>query len=309
MSWSKPDEKSLNFNFKQVETFVWVARLQSFKRAAEQLHTTQPNISNRVAGLEAALDCKLFDRDAGSVRLTKHGQELLPQAIKVLQEAQEFQNLAVPNKHLPGTIRLGVTEMVVHSWLPAILQEVKLQLPNAIIEIVVDLSVNLEQLLIEDKLDIAIQNGPFKHNIKGHKQVAKVPFTWVASPSLKLSSQKLKTKELLQHPVLTHSRDTRQYREIRDHFSAAKSSAQLVPSSSLSACIQMAIDGFGVSAILSPMVEKPIRDKRLQLLDYSWKPRSLEFSIRYHSELANIVVTRVSSILLEVIQGIESHDK
>jgi len=42
-------------NFKRLETFIWVATLGSFRKAAEHQHTTQPAISNRIAALEDEL--------------------------------------------------------------------------------------------------------------------------------------------------------------------------------------------------------------------------------------------------------------
>ena len=54
-----------------------MADLGSFRKAADRLNTTQPNISARIAALESALDLSLMHRDAGSVRLTEKGSELL----------------------------------------------------------------------------------------------------------------------------------------------------------------------------------------------------------------------------------------
>ena len=42
--------------------FVAVAENNSFSRAAEQLHLTQPAISKRLSSLEQQLDVRLFDR-------------------------------------------------------------------------------------------------------------------------------------------------------------------------------------------------------------------------------------------------------
>lgn len=47
-------------NLKHIEAFVLVADLGSFCRAAERLHTTQPNISNRIAQLDAQLGVVLM---------------------------------------------------------------------------------------------------------------------------------------------------------------------------------------------------------------------------------------------------------
>ena len=51
----------MKFNLKQVEAFVWVADLGDFRKAAARLHTTQPNISGRIAALETVLDTRLYE--------------------------------------------------------------------------------------------------------------------------------------------------------------------------------------------------------------------------------------------------------
>jgi len=56
----------MNINFKQIEAFVWVADLGSFRHAAERLNTTQPNISTRISNLEEMIGAKVMERDAGS---------------------------------------------------------------------------------------------------------------------------------------------------------------------------------------------------------------------------------------------------
>ncbi|MCQ1775590.1 LysR family transcriptional regulator, partial [Neorhizobium galegae] len=51
-------------NLKFLETFVWVAKLKSFRLTAEKLFTTQASISSRIAVLESELGVKLFLRDS-----------------------------------------------------------------------------------------------------------------------------------------------------------------------------------------------------------------------------------------------------
>ncbi|MBM4131680.1 LysR family transcriptional regulator, partial [bacterium] len=54
----------------QLRTFRAVARLDSFSRAAAELHLTQPAVSAQIAALEKALGARLFDRVGRRVVLT-----------------------------------------------------------------------------------------------------------------------------------------------------------------------------------------------------------------------------------------------
>jgi hypothetical protein len=54
-------------NLKFLETFVWVARLKSFRLTAEKLFSTQASISSRIAALEDEMGVRLFVRDSKGV--------------------------------------------------------------------------------------------------------------------------------------------------------------------------------------------------------------------------------------------------
>jgi DNA-binding transcriptional LysR family regulator len=79
-------------NFKRLETFVWVATLGSFRKAAERQYTTQPAISSRIAALEEELGAKLFV--PGPVALTAKGKELLPYAEKIIFMSEQLRKRA-----------------------------------------------------------------------------------------------------------------------------------------------------------------------------------------------------------------------
>jgi DNA-binding transcriptional LysR family regulator len=64
----------------QLRYFVAVARAGNFTRAAEQEGVTQPALSQQVQKLEVSLGVQLFERRGRSVRLTRAGERLLPQA-------------------------------------------------------------------------------------------------------------------------------------------------------------------------------------------------------------------------------------
>ena len=65
-------------NLKQLEAYLWVAKLGSFSKTAERLFTTQPAISSRISNLEDELGTPLFTRETGAVRLTAAGRALMP---------------------------------------------------------------------------------------------------------------------------------------------------------------------------------------------------------------------------------------
>src|SRR5439155_8697311 len=94
-------------DFDQLETFLEVARLSSFSRAAEKRFRTQPAISSQIRALEEEVGAKLLDRSGGRVSVTAAGKAFL----KYCEEAIEQRRAAVA--HLAEMERVPRGELVV----------------------------------------------------------------------------------------------------------------------------------------------------------------------------------------------------
>lgn len=83
-------------NLKFLETFVWVARLKSFRLTAEKLFSTQASISSRIAVLEDELGVKLFVRDSRGVTLTPEGDKVLAYAERMMDTMHALSSRSTP---------------------------------------------------------------------------------------------------------------------------------------------------------------------------------------------------------------------
>ncbi len=75
-------------DFKQLESFVTIAKLKSFSKAAEKLYLTQPTISNHIHLLEKELGTILFNRTNKNITLTRAGDILYEYAISILNKKE-----------------------------------------------------------------------------------------------------------------------------------------------------------------------------------------------------------------------------
>ncbi len=273
---------------KQIDAFVQVADLGSFRRAAARLNTTQPNISARINALETLLDTRLMERDAGSVRLTPKGNTLLPHARSVLAAVEGMVEATANAALTTGVLRLGVTELIVHTWLPDFLRALREAAPNVLVELTVDVSTSLSAGLFGRTLDLTFQNGPFQRRTSGLVPLGEYPLIWAASPNLDIDTTvPMDTQALTKHPILTHARGTLPYDQLAAHVSAAGlAPARLVPSSNLAACLQMTMDGFGIACLPKAMVKSALASGALIALPYGWHPDPLRFAARYEAERA-----------------------
>ncbi len=289
----------MNLTLKQLQAFVRVADLGSFRKAAERLNTTQPNISSRISSLETALKTKLMERDAGSVRLTSRGQELLQHARGVLSAAEKLADASGNSGLYSGVLKLGVTEIIAHTWLRDFLKELKVRFPDVVVELTVDLSANLKKELFSRSIDLTFQSGPFSRVTTGSSDLGSYPLIWVAAPTLAVRDAKnMRMEDLAAHPILTPARDTEPYRQISSHFTGL--GARLVPSSHLAVSLHMTVDAMGIGALPQAMVRDELERGELIRLNYDWTPDDLHFLARYDAEHTPGYVAAAATLATEI---------
>jgi len=98
------------FDFRQLRYFVAVARELSFTRAAQQLHISQPPLSQQIQALENDLGVQLLARNKRNVALTEPGRVFLEQAQAILAMAEEARSrVAEAAAGFSGLLRLAYT--------------------------------------------------------------------------------------------------------------------------------------------------------------------------------------------------------
>ena len=293
-------------NFKQLEAFVQVADLSSFRRAAEKLNTTQPNISSRIAGLEAQLGLKLMERDAGSVRLTPVGEKMLAKARQVLASMDQFIVAADEDHLFEGVLRLGVNELIAHTWLGTYMAALNERFPNVDIDLMVDLSSNISEALFSRGLDLALQSGPFRRDTTGFEPLGDFELIWVATPKLGLGRSPISTEELSRYSVVTHAKGTRPYQQLNAHFTEAGTGIRIFPSTNLAACLHMTMNGLGVACLPEAMVSKEINHGDLIQLQYDWVPEPLSFAARFDADTSPFFVGEAARLSRAISEAYHS---
>ena len=74
---------------------------------------------------------------------------------------------------------------------------------------------------------------------------------------------------------------------------------RIVPSSSLSACLQMTLDGLGIAPLPRTLVEKPLATGELVEIPYEWKPSALIFTASFAHTPASFLLKRSAELAME----------
>ncbi|MDQ4138831.1 MAG: LysR substrate-binding domain-containing protein [Actinomycetota bacterium] len=144
-------------NLEQLRSFVEVAELGHFTRAAAKLHLAQPSLSRQISALEQDLGAELFHRTRRRSSLTVAGESLLPLARRMLADAasvrRELAELAGLRR---GRVRLGATPTMCISLVAEVLSAFHAAHPAIELHLMEQGSRRLLEELAGGELDLAL---------------------------------------------------------------------------------------------------------------------------------------------------------
>lgn len=287
-------------DFKTLETFMWVANLRSFRGAAEKLHTTQPAVSMRIAQLEDDLSVRLLERDRRLVAITHKGQELLGYAERLMRLRAEMIEAVGDRSTMRGIVRLGVSETIVHTWLPTLIERVNSAYPNLELEIEVDISPNLRDRLVAKDLNLAFLLGPVSNPNVSSRPLCAFPLAFVASDKIKLPKKVIALDEIAKWPLVTFSRNTQPYIVVRDLFERAGLRATIHASASLATVVRMALDGLGIAVIPPAILANVAAPGRLRTIKTKAVLPKLNFVVSWPATPDSHAAQKVAEIAMQV---------
>ncbi len=103
-------------DFQNLESFILVAELGSFTKAAQRLSYAQSTVSFQVRQLEEELGVTLFERLNHTVKLTAKGSQVLTMAYEIMALKGSMEKAAGEERPLSGRIRLAMADSLCH-WL------------------------------------------------------------------------------------------------------------------------------------------------------------------------------------------------
>jgi DNA-binding transcriptional LysR family regulator len=287
-------------DFRSLETFLWVANLRSFRGAADRLHTTQPAVSMRIAHLEDDLGVKLLDRDRRAVSLTEKGKLLVRHAERLMRERSSLIESVGDSSAMSGVVRLGVSETIVHTWLPKLIERVNTAYPNLEIEIEVDISPNLRERLLTKNLDLGLLLGPIGDFDLQSKPLCSYPIGFVASGKIKFRQKTVPLEAIAEYPLVTFSRNTQPYIALRELFERSGLHAKIHASASLATVVRMALDGIGIAVIPPTIINTISVPGRLREIKTNAKMPPFNYFVSWPASPGSFAVQKVAEIALEI---------
>jgi len=204
-------------DIKNLTTFIHVAELNSFTKAAQALGYSQSTVSFQIRQLEAELNSQLFERINHTVALTEKGREVLKYAHQITKLSQELSNTIQEGTERSGCIRLAMADSLCDSMLSEKFLDFRRRHPGIALKIAAAGTEEMFRLLNHNEADIILTLDSHIYNTEYvivREEKIKMHFAAPASCPL-AASPHISVEELVKQPFLLTEKGM-SYRRLMD---------------------------------------------------------------------------------------------
>lgn len=260
-----------------LHVFVTVVEKGNFSRAAEELHMTQPAVSQYIQTLERALGARLLERTNKYVRLNKAGDAVYHHAKEILGLYTKMQRIVddLTNK-ASGILTIGSSYTFGEYVLPHIMAKLQTSYPDIEPTITIANTKEIAELVANHQLDVGIVEGHFKEkNIRVEKLAEDSMFV-VASTKHPFINRKDLEKEtwIVREP----GSGTREAQEA--FFQKLNISPKKLMEFGSTQLIKESVEaGLGLSLLSNWTIQKELLLESLKIIEMKGLPIKREFSV------------------------------
>jgi len=209
---------------KNLITFIHVAELGSFTKAAEQLGYSQSTISFQIKQLEDELGCLLFERINHTITLTERGHELIYYAHQIRALTDEFRAGLAKENQLTGHIRIITPDSICDDMIHSHYNDFHRKYPDISIRFSTGDSGIMLDMLDHNEADVIITlDGRLYNKDYVIAKEERIPMHFTARAGSEFSARKnLSVKDILSAPFIL-TENGQGYRRVLDKELAKKS--------------------------------------------------------------------------------------
>jgi len=287
-------------NLRFVEAFYWVVQLKSVSRAAEKLFITQSAMSSRIAALEDELGVLLLDRRDKQFRLTVAGMRFFSHSQRLLALQREIRGEMGAGAR-KVSLRIGVIESVLHSWLLEWVQHTRKADPDFELELSVETTPVLVDQVKRGALDLAFAALPSSGESLRSRELPAMEMVFVGHKDIH-RKRRYTLAELAAYDLLTFQRGSQPHVALIDLFrELGVEPPRIHTISSISAMVQLVEGGFGVATLPLAAVQRLSDRLPLKPLKCETPLPPLPVHASYREDPTSVVALGVVDAILDFI--------
>jgi len=250
----------------QLLTFLAIARLGSFTRAAEEIGRTQPAVSQQIRQLEESLGVKLFEKLGKRVCLTEAGRVLREGAEELRAQASRLREaVSQVARGERGRVRIGASTTPGIYLLPRILGAFRRRYPAVEASLSIENTFAIERKIKLNELDLGFVGAHPAEQALVVLPLGNDELLPVAAPSYLAGRRRpLDARHLAEHPFVAREKGSGTRRAIDAWASQRGVTLNVVMELNNPEAVKMAVaEGLGVSILPRCAVARELRQRRL----------------------------------------------
>lgn len=279
-----------------LELFNTIAQYESYKKASDVLHISQPALSVQIKKLEGQIGLKLFDKIGNKVHLSENGLMLYDYTKKIFGILEDLnQNISDSQNLISGTLNIGGSNTPGTYMLPELIGEFKKRYPAIKVNLHIENTSEISMMISNGTLDLAINGGncPYGDNIHVER-IFNDQLIIVASPfSLAATKRNLSLSDLKELDFLVHKTDSQLF-SYYDNFCNEMGIEENISMylGNIEAIKRAVISNLGVSLIPLEAVKYELRFEMLTQLPILGYTDDYPYSLIYNNKKSMTATTR-----------------
>lgn len=295
---------------RQIKTFVVVAKMLSFNRAAEVLNYAQSTVSAQIKLLEEEVGVPLFDRIGKKVFLTEAGNTLNRYGQKLISIENEAM-VEVSGAEKSGTsLSLRIPQSIGDVFIPEIVKEFYKDFPKTDLDITSCMAMHsLQDELKSGIIDLAflLSDSTSAKDIKT-EILGFVPLVFAVSTSHRFAeAESLRINELDKESIIIAKHDC-SYRMIFERMLTEHnvSPKPLIELNSLEAMKRFVINGVGTALLPLYAVEEEVRNNKIKAIPWLYGPEVALLMIWHKDKWLSPALERFMELTKDFVKRVKS---
>lgn len=235
-----------------LRAFIAVAEAGSFTAATSVINRSQSAVSQKILRLEETLQLRVFDRTSRTLSLTLDGERLLVSGRRMLEHYDTFMR-ELRDPPAVSTLRLGVSENLVHTQLPKLLSRFSRMFPDVRLELTTGLSADLVADHEAGHLDVVIAKRKKERSSNRGRVIWREPLVWIAATDYRADAPGPARLVMMRPPCAYREAMTAALDGIRREWTTSCTASNLIG-------VQAAVvGGLGVTALGQSFVQPGMR--------------------------------------------------
>lgn len=267
---------------RQLQVFESIARHNSFSRAAEELHLTQPTVSMQVKKLVDILEAPLFERIGRKVYLTAVGQALYASVDGILEQLSLAEQKINHLKGFSGgSVKISVISTAQY-FVPKVIHAFMQSYPDVSVILRVGNKESLLERIAQNKDDFYLLGQPPEGLNIESTLLADNPLAFVANSSHPLVGKKLQIEDLANETFLMREMGSGIRSQVEKVFEELKFQPRLQMVLGGNEVIRLGLlQGLGVTVTAVSTLIKEIDAGEISILDVEGFPINRHWYLAY----------------------------